>query len=168
MLGCNLAFRLLAEQASATSTATFARTFSPPGKKKETLQHMTTNILAAVPSFNPIPQTGILNTIFHQTDVRIQVFDWPTTGYYINLIQLIILIALAVVITFVVERLTSKKPGGLVTGVILTVIGAYLAETFAKIPFDFSLEGVMIVASLVGAIIVGVFYTLIRGQFSKK
>lgn len=129
---------------------------------------MTAFILAAVPSFNPIPTSGILNTIFHQTDMRVQVLDWPASGYYINLIQLIILIILAVVVNFVTERLTSKKPGGLATGVVLTVIGAYVAETYAKIPFDFSIEGVLIVASLIGAIIVGVFYTLIRAQFGGK
>ncbi len=125
-------------------------------------------VLAAVPSFDPIPHTGILNTIFYQTDLTIQVLDWPANGYHINLIQLIILIVLALVVIFVTERLTSKKPGSLVTGVILTVIGAYLVETYARIPFDFAFEGVLIVSSLLGAIIVGVFYTLIRGQFSKK
>jgi uncharacterized membrane protein YeaQ/YmgE (transglycosylase-associated protein family) len=126
---------------------------------------MTAFVLAAVPSFNPIPTSGILNTIFHQTDMRVQVLNWPSGGYYINLIQLIILIILAVVVNFVTERLTSKKPGGLATGVVLTVIGAYVVETYAKIPFDFAIEGVLIVASLIGAIIVGVFYTLIRAQF---
>jgi|SRR6185312_4169142 len=125
-------------------------------------------VLAAVPSYDPIPHTGILNTIFYQTDLTIQVLDWPANGYHINLIQLIILIVLALVVIFVTERLTSKKPGSLVTGVILTVIGAYLVETYARIPFDFAFEGVLIVSSLLGAIIVGVFYTLIRGQFSKK
>jgi len=125
-------------------------------------------VLAAVPSYDPIPHTGILNTIFYQTDLTIQVLDWPANGYHINLIQLIILIVLALVVIFVTERLTSKKPGSLVTGVILTVIGAYLVETYARIPFDFKFEGVLIVSSLLGAIIVGVFYTLIRGQFSKK
>jgi uncharacterized membrane protein YeaQ/YmgE (transglycosylase-associated protein family) len=125
-------------------------------------------VLAAVPSYDPIPHTGILNTVFYQTDMTIQVLDWPVNGYHINLIQLIILIVLALVVIFVTERLTSKKPGSLVTGVILTVIGAYLVETYARIPFDFAFEGVLIVSSLLGAIIVGVFYTLIRGQFSKK
>ena len=131
---------------------------------------MSAFVVAAVPSFNPIPNSGILNQIFHQTDATVQVLDWPTPAYHINLIQLIILIVLAVVVIFVTERLTKQKPGGLLTGVILTIIGAYLVETFAKIPFDFSFEGVLIIASLLGAIIVGVFYTLIRGQFagSKK
>lgn len=119
-------------------------------------------------SYDPIPHTGILNLIFYQTDLRIQVLGVPANGYTINLIQLIVLIALAVVVNFVTERLTSKKPGGLLTGVVLTVIGAYLVETFVKLPFDFSFEGVLIVASLIGALVVGVFYTLIRAQFSKK
>lgn len=125
-------------------------------------------MMNGVPSFDPIPHTGLLNQIFYQTDLRVQVLDWPPKGYSINLIQLIVLIVLALVVNFVVERLTSKKPGGLATGVVLTVIGAYIVETYAKIPFDFAFEGVLIVASLIGALIVGVFYTLIRGQFSKK
>lgn len=125
-------------------------------------------ILGPVPSYNPIPHSGILNTIFYQTDLRIQVLGWPANGYSINLIQFIILLVLAVVVNFVTERLTSKKPGGLVTGVILTVIGAYIIQAYANIPFDFAFEGVRIVASLIGAIIVGVFYTLIRAQFSGK
>jgi uncharacterized membrane protein YeaQ/YmgE (transglycosylase-associated protein family) len=132
------------------------------------MQHMQATLLAAIPSFDPIPHTGVWNLVFYQTDLRIQVLDWPANGYSINLIQLIVLIVLAVVVNFVIERLTKKKPGGLVTGVILTVIGAYIVETFAKIPFDFAFEGVLIVASLIGAIIVGVFYTLIRAQFSGK
>ena len=131
---------------------------------------MSAFVVAAVPSFNPIPNTGILNQIFHQTDMTVQVLDWPVNGYHINLIQLIILIILAVVVLFVTEKLTKQKPGGVVTGVILTVIGAYLVQTYAKIPFDFAIEGVSIIASLLGAIIVSVFYTLIRGMFggSKK
>lgn len=131
---------------------------------------MSALVVAAVPSFNPIPNSGILNQIFHQTDMTVQVLDWPVNGYHINLIQLIILIILAVVVLFVTEKLTKQKPGGVVTGVILTVIGAYLVQTYAKIPFDFAIEGVSIIASLLGAIIVSVFYTLIRGLFtgSKK
>ncbi len=100
---------------------------------------MPTFIFAAIPSFNIIPSSGIMNTIFHQTDLSIQILGWPAKGYHINLIQLIILIVLAVVVNFVIEWLTKSK-SGLVTGVILTVIGAYLLQTFAKIPFDFAFE----------------------------
>ena len=121
---------------------------------------------ALASSYDPIPHTGILNDIFYLTNLRIQVLGWPAGGYYINLIQLIILVALAVVVNFVIEFLTKKKPGGLVTGVLLTVIGAYIVQAVAKVSFDFVFEGVRILASLVGAIVVGVFYTLIRAQFS--
>ncbi len=127
---------------------------------------MTALTLAAVPPYDPIPHSGIFNSIFYLTDLRLQVFGWPADGYSINLIQLIILLILAVVVNAVTERLTKKKPGGLLTGVILTIIGAYLMQTFVKLPFDFAFEGVLVVASLIGAIIVGVFYTLIRGQVS--
>lgn len=128
---------------------------------------MSPFVVAAVPSYDPIPHTGLLNSIFYLTNLRVQVLGWPANGYSINLIQLLILLMLAVVVNAVTERLTKKKPGGLATGVILTVIGAYLVETYVNLPFDFSFEGVLIVASLIGAIIVGVFYTLIRGAFSK-
>lgn len=120
-------------------------------------------------SFSIIPSSGVMDTIFHKTDLSIQILGWPANGYHINLIQLIILVVLAVVVNFVTEWLTKSK-SGLVTGVILTVIGAYLLQTFAKLPFDFKFEGVLVIASLIGAIIVGVFYTLIRARFggSKK
>jgi uncharacterized membrane protein YeaQ/YmgE (transglycosylase-associated protein family) len=126
-------------------------------------------IFAAVPSFHIIPSSGIMNTIFHRTDLSIQIVGWPTPAYHINLIQLIILIVLAVVVNFVTEFLTKNK-SGLVTGVILTVIGAAIFESFAHLPFDFAIENVLVLASLIGAIIVGVFYTLIRARFggSKK
>src|SRR6185437_4259444 len=120
------------EQAGAITTP--CRRYQSLRVRKGDLQHMSPIVLAAVPSFNPIPTSGILNQIFHQTDLTIQVLDWPVQGYHINLIQLIILIVLAVVVIFVTERLTKQKPGGLLTGVILTIIGAYIVETFAKIP----------------------------------
>lgn len=132
-------------------------------RKGETRQMF--GFVFAVASFNIIPNSGILNTIFHQTDITIQVLDWPGKGYHLNLIQLLILLALAVVVNSVTKYLTKSESGGLVTGVVLTIIGAYLLETYAHIPFDFSLEGVLVIASLLGAIIVGVFYTLIRARF---
>lgn len=119
-------------------------------------------------NFNFIPTTGIFNQIFHQTRATVQVLDWPNPAFSINLIQLIILLILAVVVVFVTERLTKNKVGGLGIGVVLTVIGAYLIQSFTKGIWDFSLEGVRIISSLVGAIIIGVFYILIRAQFSKS
>jgi uncharacterized membrane protein YeaQ/YmgE (transglycosylase-associated protein family) len=119
-----------------------------------------------VKDYSPIPNSGIWGQIFYQTRATLQVFGWPKPAYSINLIQLIILLILAVVVVFVTERLTKNKVGGLAVGVLLTVIGAIIIQEVTRGLWDFSFEGVRIISSLVGAIIVGVFYVLIRAQFS--
>lgn len=114
------------------------------------------------------PGNSTFDTIFRQTKLTVELFAWPKGGYSINLIQLIILLVLALIVVFVAERLTKGKVGGLAVGVILTIIGAYVVQAVTssnKIP-DFAIEGVSIVSSLVGAIIVGVFYILIRARFA--
>ena len=162
MLGWSSAGRLCSTFAGVAPDAANVNMQALWVRKGDTRQ-MFGYIFASL-SFNIIPTSGILDTIFHKTDITVQLLDWPAQGYHINLIQLIILLILAVVVNFVTKSLTKKESGGLVTGVILTIIGAYLLETFAHIPFDFSIEGVLVIASLLGAIIVGVFYTLIRAN----
>ena len=112
-----------------------------------------------------IPSSGILDTIFHKTDVTVQLFGWPAKGYPINLIQLIIVLLLAAIVVFVAERLTKAKVGGLWVGVIITLIGAFIIQAVTSGIPDIALEGVRIFSSLIGAIIIAVFYTLIRAQF---
>lgn len=120
-----------------------------------------------MPSYNPIPTTGVLNQIFHLTSARLHIFGWPAQGYSINLIQFLILLTIAIVVVYVTERLTKSQIGGLAAGVIVTLLGAFLIQSVAtRIP-DFMFEGVRVVTSLIGAIIIGVFYVLIRGQFAK-
>ena len=123
---------------------------------------------SGIPSFDPIPHSGLFDLIFYKTDLTVQVLGWPANGYSINLIELLVLLIIAIAVNAITERLTSNKVGGLFLAVILTIFGAYLCETFVQLPFDFSFEGVRIIASLIGAIVVAVFYTLIRAQFSKK
>lgn len=118
-------------------------------------------------SFDPIPHTGVLDQIFYQTNAHLQLFGWPAQGYSINLIQFIILLVLAVIVVFVTERLTKSKIGGLAVGVIVTLIGAFIIQSVTTRLPDFAFEGVRVLSSLLGAIIVGVFYVLIRGQFAK-
>ncbi len=118
-------------------------------------------------SFDPIPHQGIFNQIFYLTDARLRIFDWPANGYSINLIQFIILLVLAVIVVFVTEQLTKSKVGGLAAGVIITLIGAAIIQAVTTGMPDFLFEGVRIVSSLVGAIIISVFYTLIRARFTK-
>lgn len=117
-------------------------------------------------SFDPIPHTGVLNLIFYQTQAQVQILGWPSKPYTINLIQLIIVLILAVVVVFVAERLTKSKVGGMVAGVIITLIGAYFIQAVTSVIPDFVFEGVRIVSTLVGAIIIAVFYTLIRARLS--
>lgn len=125
-------------------------------------------LLADVQNLNFIPNSGILDTIFHQTWLEVSIFGFPPGGYRITLIGLIIVLIIAIAANGITERLTSKKVGGLFAAVIVTLIGSWLFSAYVKLPFDFSLEGVRIIAALLGAVVIAVFYTLLRGQGGKK
>ena len=125
-------------------------------------------VFSAIPSITFIPKSGIFDQIFHQTWIRVSVLGAPNGGYRITLIGLIIITLLALLVNAVTERLTSAKPGGLFVAIIITIIGAILAASFVNLPIDFAIEGVRIIAALLGAIVIAVFYTLIRGQFKGK
>lgn len=123
-------------------------------------------MVLALTNLNFIPNSGFLDLLFHQTNLTLQVLGLLHPPFYINLIQLIIILIIAVAVNAIAERLTSKKMGGLGVAVFITLIGSYVATQFILLPFDFALEGVRIIAALIGAIVIGVFYTLIRAQFS--
>ncbi len=114
------------------------------------------------------PMNSFFDTIFRQTSLTVKVIGFPKNGYTINLIQLIILLILAVAVNAITERLTSKKVGGLFLATVITIIGVYIIEAFVTLPFDFAIEGIRIIAALIGAIIIAVFYTLIRAQTSSS
>jgi hypothetical protein len=126
---------------------------------------MLTAVIASGPTnLNFIPNDGgFLDLLFHQTRLTFQIFGWPKPAFSINLIQLIIILFLAFAINGATERLTGRKVS-LFAAVVITVIGSYLFATYVKLPFDFSLEGVRIVAAILGALIIAVFYTLIVGK----
>ena len=111
---------------------------------------------------------GILKTIFIDTWLRISLFGQPAGGFLVTLIDLIILAILAFAVTAITEWLTTKKLGNLFAGIVVTIIGALLMVAFVKLPFDLKLEDIPLIAALIGSIIVGVFYTLIRARMSKK
>lgn len=125
-------------------------------------------ILAAIPSINLIPNSGPIDQIFHQTWLEVSVLGAPAGGYRITLIGLLIIVVIALAANAITERLTSSKAGGLLVATIITIIGSILAATYVKLPFDFAIEGVRIIAALLGAVIIAVFYTLIRSQFKGK
>ncbi len=114
---------------------------------------------------------GILNTIFIQTWLDVKIFGYPTSpdyGMRLTLIDIIILVAIAYLVSFVTEKLTGKKLGGTFKATIITLLGTFVVLTFVRLPGDIVIEDVPIIAALLGAIIVGVFYTLIRAQLQKS
>jgi uncharacterized membrane protein YeaQ/YmgE (transglycosylase-associated protein family) len=124
-------------------------------------------LLSAIPNLNFIPTSGPLDQIFHQTWLQFSILGFPHGGYRLNLIQLIIILIIALAANAITERLAGRKAGGLLLATLITVLGAALVEAYVTLPFDFALEGVRIIAALLGAVVIAVFYTLIRGQVSK-
>ena len=119
---------------------------------------------------NFIPNDGFLDTVFHQSWLAISILGQPQPAYKVTLIGLIIFAIIASAVNFVTERLTEKKVGSLTAAIVVTVIGSLLFQTYVRLPnnIDFQVEGVYIISALLGAIIVGVFYVLIKGKVGKK
>jgi hypothetical protein len=122
-------------------------------------------VLANVITVNFIPDSGILDTIFHQTWFAINILGWPGgNGYKLTLIGLLIILVIATAAAGVTQGLTGAKPGGTLSTVLITLFGAWLFQAYVLLPFDVALEGVHLIAALLGAIVVSVFYVLIRNQ----
>ena len=113
---------------------------------------------------------GILKTIFIDTWVLLSLLGQPAGGFKLTLIDLIIVALLAFAVTALTEWLTGQKLGKLFTGMVVTIIGALLVVMFVRLPapLDFAIEDVPIVAALLGAVIVGVFYVLLRARTSSR
>lgn len=125
-------------------------------------------MVLAIQNINFIPNTGILDQIFHQTWLTVSILGFPKGGYKITLIGLIIILIIALAANAITEKLTSRKVGGLFAAVIITLIGSAIFQAYVKLPFDFSLENIRIIAALLGAVVIAVFYTLIKGSVSGK
>jgi uncharacterized membrane protein YeaQ/YmgE (transglycosylase-associated protein family) len=132
-------------------------------------------VLAGVTNINIIPNSGLLDTIFHKTWFAINIFGIPNNctpvdnrgcgGYALTLIGLIIIVIIASAVAALTERLAGAKPGGMLATILITLFGAWLFSAFVLLPFDINLEGVRLVAAFLGALVVAVFYVLIRKQF---
>src|SRR5579862_8338368 len=123
-------------------------------------------IFLAIPNYNFIPQGTALDTIAHKTFVTFAIAGFPNPPYTITLIGLIIIAILAIAANGITEKLTGRKVGSMTVAIIVTIIGSALASAYVLLPFDFALEGVRIIAALLGAIVIAVFLTLIRAQAS--
>ncbi len=122
-------------------------------------------VLAGVPNVQ-FPFSGALDSIFRQTWVQVSILGQPSGGYKVTLIDLIILAVLALAVNALTERLTGKKLGSMAAAIVITIIGSILVVTFVRMPFDFEIEGLRILAALLGSLVISVFYVLVRGQSS--
>lgn len=130
--------------------------------------------LAGITNIQIIPDSGILDTIFHKTWLAINIFGIPNDctpagakgcgGYAITLIGLIIIAIIAAAATAIAERLTGAKPGGFLAGILITLFGSFLFSVYVNLPIEIALENVHLIAAFLGAVIVAVFYVLLRNQ----
>jgi hypothetical protein len=113
---------------------------------------------------------GLLDKLFHGTYVIINVFDLLNGGYKITLAGLLVILVLSFAAAAIIERLAGEKPGkGLAASVLVTLLGAYIFSAFVILPFnDISIEGTRLVSALLGGIVFGTFYVLIRKQAAPK
>jgi uncharacterized MnhB-related membrane protein len=113
---------------------------------------------------------GILKTIFVDTWISLSLFGQPPDGFKLTLIDLIILALIALAVNAIAQWLTKQKIGNLWAGMVVTILGAFVILTFVRLPapLDFAIEDVAIIAALIGSIIIGVFYVLIRARASKQ
>jgi uncharacterized MnhB-related membrane protein len=113
---------------------------------------------------------GILKTIFVDTWISLSLFGQPANGFKLTLIDLIILALIALAVNAIAQWLTKQKIGNLWAGMVVTILGTFVILTFVHLPapLDFAIEDVAIIAALVGSIIIGVFYVLIRARTSKQ
>jgi hypothetical protein len=123
---------------------------------------------SAIPNLTFIPTSGPLDEVFHQSWLAFSLLGMPAGGYKINFIDLLILLIIAIAANGITERLAGRKAGGLLLATLITMLGSALVQAYVTLPFDFALEGVRIVAALLGAVVIAVFYVLLLGQVSKK
>src|SRR5215813_6597166 len=125
-------------------------------------------LLAAMPNLTVIPTSGPLDLIVHQSWLAFSILGLPPGGYKLNLIDLIIIVIIALAANGITEQLTGRKTRGLLLATLITVLGLALIQAYVHLPFDFALEGVGIIAALLGAVVIAVCYTLLRGQGARK
>src|SRR5260370_23401786 len=112
-------------------------------------------VLANVVTVNFLPTSGILDTIFHQTWLAINVLGFPGgNGYKLTLIGLIIVLIIASAATGVAERLSGAKPGGMLLACLITIFCARLFSAYVLLPLDILMEGGAVGAGLPGANVV--------------
>lgn len=131
--------------------------------------------LADIVEVKLIPTDGsFLDLLFHHTWLTVNIFGLfdKDGGYQVTLAGLIVILVISLAAAAISERLAGEKPGkNLVAPVLITLLGAYVFQSFVSLPVtDVKIEGVRLISALLGAIVFGVFYVLFRrqGQGSAK
>jgi drug/metabolite transporter (DMT)-like permease len=126
-------------------------------------------ILSTIVIDNLIPTTGFWNTVFNETWISFNIFGLLGNGFKITLAGILIVLVVGMAAVAIVERLVGEKPGkNLLAVALLTILGAYIFASAVKLPFEIILQGFPIIAALLGAIVFGVFYVLIRKQMGSS
>jgi hypothetical protein len=146
------------------ASATLARSATVALVTQRSVQIMV--LAVAIPGLHD----GILKTIFVDTWVSLSLFGQPAGGFKLTLIDLIILAIIAFAVNAIAEWLTGHKIGNLLAGMVVTILGTFVVLAFVRLPapLDFAIEDIAIIAALIGSIIIGVFYVLIRARTSSK
>src|SRR5258708_32478379 len=98
-------------------------------------------VLANVVTVNFLPTSGILDTIFHQTWLAINIFGFPGgNGYKLTLIGLIIVLIIASAATGIAERLAGAKPGGMLLAARVPLFGAWPFSAYVRLPVYILME----------------------------
>src|SRR5260370_21709532 len=121
-------------------------------------------MLLAVQNINFIPNSGILDDIFHKSWLAVSIAGFPAGGYKVTLIGLIIIMIIAIAANGITERLTGKKVGGMLASVLVTILGSWLFQVYVLLPFYCSIAGLRIFAALLGAVMIAVVWSLYPGQ----
>jgi hypothetical protein len=119
-------------------------------------------VLLAIPDFTFIQPGTALYTMVEKTFVTFQIAGFPATPYTLTLIGLMILFILAIAVNGITERLAGAKVGNVTMALIVTILGSAIASAYVLLPIDFEIEGVRIIAALLGGLVISVFYTLLR------
>jgi hypothetical protein len=119
------------------------------------------------------PENGFLYTLFHKTSISINFMGFfdksGQNGFTIDLAGLLIVIVVGLASAYFTERLAGEKPGkNIISVILITLLGSYIVAGARLISFDPIVEGIPVVSALLGALIFGVFYVLIRRQFRPK
>src|SRR5260370_34657495 len=104
-------------------------------------------MLLAVQNINFIPNSGILDDIFHKSWLAVSIAGFPAGGYKVTLIGLVIIMIIAIAANGITERLTGKKVGGMLAAVLVAVLGCRVFQGHGLAAFGLSVGGLALIGS---------------------